>query len=90
MSTSELPPPLLPYTPVDSADSTNPALVGAPSPWDVEKVAASMIGGAPASGTESPVPFFHMLQRLKTTKREGWRRFGIDQYVSPLLDSLPS
>lgn len=27
----------------------------------------------------SPVPFFHLLERLKTTKREGWRRFGIDQ-----------
>ncbi|KFZ00890.1 hypothetical protein V501_10372 [Pseudogymnoascus sp. VKM F-4519 (FW-2642)] len=48
-------------------------------PWAVEDVAASMIGGAPESGSESPVPFFHMLQQLKTTKREGWRRFGIDQ-----------
>lgn len=27
--------------------------------------------------TASPVPFFHLLSRLKTTKREGWRRFGI-------------
>lgn len=27
--------------------------------------------------TESPLPFFHLLERLKTTKREGWRRFGI-------------
>lgn len=27
--------------------------------------------------TDSPVPFFHLLQQLKTTKREGWRRFGI-------------
>lgn len=25
----------------------------------------------------SPVPFFHLIERLKTTKREGWRRFGI-------------
>ncbi len=25
------------------------------------------------------MPFFHMLERLKTTKREGWRRFGIDR-----------
>ncbi|OBT45587.1 hypothetical protein VE00_03507 [Pseudogymnoascus sp. WSF 3629] len=48
-------------------------------PWAVEDVAASMVGGAPESGSESPVPFFHMLQQLKTTKREGWRRFGIDQ-----------
>lgn len=26
----------------------------------------------------SPLPFFHLLERLKTTKREGWRRFGIN------------
>lgn len=25
------------------------------------------------------MPFLHLLERLKTTKREGWRRFGIDQ-----------
>ncbi|MCJ1429206.1 hypothetical protein MMC29_007119 [Sticta canariensis] len=30
----------------------------------------------PANPT-SPVPFFHLLERLKTTKREGWRRYGI-------------
>jgi len=51
----------------------------AQKPWDVAEVAASIVGGAPASGTESPVPFFHMLERLKITKREGWRRFGIDR-----------
>jgi putative hydrolase of HD superfamily len=27
--------------------------------------------------TDSPVPFFHLLERLKTTKRAGWQRFGI-------------
>ncbi|MBE7181244.1 MAG: HD domain-containing protein, partial [Terriglobus roseus] len=31
------------------------------------------------TNTSSPVPFFHLLERLKTTKREGWRRFGIDK-----------
>ena len=31
----------------------------------------------PAQHSPSPIPFFHMLERLKTTKREGWRRFGI-------------
>lgn len=30
------------------------------------------------TNSTSPVPFFHVLERLKTTKREGWRRFGID------------
>ena len=32
----------------------------------------------PQSSTASPVPFFHLLSRLKTTPREGWRRFGIN------------
>jgi putative hydrolase of HD superfamily len=31
----------------------------------------------PETSTDSPIPFFHMIERLKTTKREGWRRFGI-------------
>lgn len=48
-------------------------------PWAVEKVVATIPGGPPASHTKSPVPFFHMLERLKTTKREGWRRFGISR-----------
>lgn len=32
----------------------------------------------PEENTTSPIPFFHLLERLKTTKREGWRRFGIN------------
>ncbi|KAJ5699427.1 hypothetical protein N7536_002440 [Penicillium majusculum] len=28
--------------------------------------------------SESPVPFFHLIERLKTTKRAGWCRFGIE------------
>ncbi|OAL48095.1 HD domain-containing protein [Pyrenochaeta sp. DS3sAY3a] len=35
-----------------------------------------------AEHTDSPIPFFHLLQRLKTTKRAGWRRFGIDHCES--------
>jgi putative hydrolase of HD superfamily len=31
-----------------------------------------------AENTDSPVPFFHLLERLKTTKRAGWERFGIE------------
>jgi len=49
--------------------------------WDVEIEAAKIPGGAPDVGSESPIPFFHMLERLKTTKREGWRRFGITQFA---------
>jgi putative hydrolase of HD superfamily len=32
-----------------------------------------------AENTDSPVPFFHLLERLKTTKRAGWVRFGISE-----------
>ncbi|KAH7324638.1 HD domain-containing protein [Stachybotrys elegans] len=45
--------------------------------WTVDKVLENLEGGPPAEGSSSPVPFFHMLERLKTSKREGWRRFGI-------------
>jgi putative hydrolase of HD superfamily len=51
------------------------------SPWEVKQVADQLPGGRPTEGSSSPLPFFHMLERLKTTKREGWRRFGINQYV---------
>lgn len=52
-----------------------------PDPWTVEAV----IEGLPTTTTkwsttekpESPLPFFHYLERLKIEKREGWRRFGI-------------
>lgn len=47
------------------------------APWLVEEIAASLPTGAPITSSTSPVPFFHMLERLKTTKREGWRRFDI-------------
>jgi putative hydrolase of HD superfamily len=33
----------------------------------------------PQENSNSPVPFFHVLERLKTTKREGWRRFNVTQ-----------
>lgn len=48
--------------------------------WTVPKVLATISPSAPAppaGDSSSPVPYFHMLERLKTTKREGWRRFGI-------------
>jgi putative hydrolase of HD superfamily len=31
-----------------------------------------------STSTSSPLPFFHLLERLKTTPRAGWRRFGIN------------
>ncbi|CAM1503106.1 Fc.00g078820.m01.CDS01 [Cosmosporella sp. VM-42] len=48
-------------------------------PWTPEKVVQKLPEGVPAEGSSSPLPFFHILERLKTTKREGWRRFGISR-----------
>jgi putative hydrolases of HD superfamily len=31
----------------------------------------------PQPHSTSPLPFFHLIERLKTTRREGWRRFNI-------------
>jgi putative hydrolases of HD superfamily len=54
-------------------------MVKVADPWTVDKVVKEIPGGAPAEESSSPLPFFHMLERLKTTKREGWRRFGISR-----------
>lgn len=51
------------------------------APWTVEGAVAKLLGGAPVADSSSPVLFFQMLKRLKTTKREGCRRSGILQYV---------
>ncbi|KAH7031372.1 HD domain-containing protein [Microdochium trichocladiopsis] len=63
--------------------SRDPGLVPMPQVeghWTVEKVLDALEpGAAPAQGSSSPLPFIHILERLKTTKREGWRRFGIDR-----------
>lgn len=47
-----------------------------PNPWSVKAVLAQL-PHTPQESSSSPVPFFHYLERLKTEKREGWRRFGI-------------
>ena len=47
--------------------------------WTVDKVLETIPTGKPTEGTSSPLGYFHLLERLKTTKREGWRRFGIDR-----------
>ncbi|RDW58105.1 hypothetical protein BP6252_13516 [Coleophoma cylindrospora] len=64
-----------------NGDTVPPVLKGSTAqdqPWTVEGVVAALPGGPPQTDSESPVPFFHMIERLKTTKREGWRRFGIE------------
>jgi putative hydrolase of HD superfamily len=70
---------------VADKSSAAPDILTANAPWSVDAVVAKIPGGAPETDSSSPVPFFHMLERLKTTKREGWRRFGIKQYSSSLL-----
>ncbi|KAK0671644.1 HD domain-containing protein [Cercophora samala] len=47
--------------------------------WTVDKVLDALPGDKPAEGTTSPLAFFHILEKLKTNKREGWRRFGINR-----------
>lgn len=32
----------------------------------------------PEEDSSSPIPFFHYVERLKIEKREGWRRFGLN------------
>ncbi|RMJ27988.1 HD family hydrolase [Aspergillus sp. HF37] len=46
--------------------------------WTTQAV-LSTLPHPPEENSASPVPFFHLLERLKTTKREGWRRFGIER-----------
>ncbi|KAI9374044.1 HD domain-containing protein [Aspergillus egyptiacus] len=47
------------------------------APWTPQSV-LSTLPYPPEEDSTSPVPFFHLLERLKTTKREGWRRFDIN------------
>ena len=49
-----------------------------PDPWSVKAVLKDL-PNASSAGSNSPVQFFHYLERLKIEKREGWRRFGISQ-----------
>ncbi|KAL4863726.1 hypothetical protein BDV12DRAFT_177132 [Aspergillus spectabilis] len=45
--------------------------------WTPQSV-LSTLPYPPDENSTSPIPFFHLLERLKTTKREGWRRFDIN------------
>lgn len=65
-----------PKTPLDVGLVVTPEIS---DPWTVDKVLATVPGEKPAEGSSSPLPYFHLLERLKTTKREGWRRFGINR-----------
>ncbi|KAI3331738.1 HD domain-containing protein [Xylariaceae sp. AK1471] len=66
----------------DSKGFIDPGIVTTPKisePWSVGKVLANISPAPPAEGTNSPIPYFHILERLKTNKREGWRRFNIQR-----------
>ncbi|KAJ5172748.1 HD domain-containing protein [Penicillium capsulatum] len=45
--------------------------------WSPQTV-LSTLPYPPEENSASPIPFFHLIERLKTTKREGWRRFDIN------------
>ncbi|KAF2433584.1 HD domain-containing protein [Tothia fuscella] len=54
----------------------NPAPAVSVQDWTTESVLEN-VTHKPEPSTTSPVGFFHILERLKTTQREGWRRFGV-------------
>ncbi|EGO59327.1 hypothetical protein NEUTE1DRAFT_79310 [Neurospora tetrasperma FGSC 2508] len=47
--------------------------------WTVDKAVETISTGKYAEGSDSPIGYFHLLERLKTTKREGWTRFAINR-----------
>ncbi|KKA27697.1 hypothetical protein TD95_002361, partial [Thielaviopsis punctulata] len=56
--------------------------------WTVEAALQKATKGEkPEENSDSAVPFIHILERLKTTKREGWRRFGI-HYCESISDHM--
>lgn len=56
--------------------SSSATLTANTEPWSLDEEVSKLSFPIPTNPT-SPIPFFHILERLKTTKREGWRRFGI-------------
>jgi hypothetical protein len=59
----------------------DPSVVTTPkisNPWSLNEALAAT-SNKPFEDTGSPVAFFHILERLKITKRAGWKRFGINQ-----------
>ncbi|KAK4119954.1 hypothetical protein N657DRAFT_658766 [Parathielavia appendiculata] len=56
----------------DGVDPSIVTTVKVADPWTVEKALATI--SRPAEGSTSPIAFFHLLERLKTTKRAGWLR----------------
>ncbi|KAF2431468.1 hypothetical protein EJ08DRAFT_648979 [Tothia fuscella] len=66
---------------VSERELPDPSVVTTPkisNPWSLDKALAAANLGKPFENTSSPVAFFHILERLKSTKRAGWKRFGIN------------
>ncbi|KAK6429408.1 hypothetical protein LTR95_014445 [Oleoguttula sp. CCFEE 5521] len=55
-----------------------PSSTTATSPQWSPQTILSTLRHPPKPHPSSPLPFLHLLQRLKTTPREGWRRFGLN------------
>ncbi|MCJ1244985.1 hypothetical protein MMC30_002186 [Trapelia coarctata] len=63
--------------------NTDPQNSSAPLRWSVESALTGFgLNSSKSHQPTSPIPFLHLLERLKTTPREGWRRFGIDSAES--------
>ncbi|BCS25450.1 HD domain-containing protein [Aspergillus puulaauensis] len=55
--------------------------------WDPRTVLSSLPNPTPEN-THTPIPFFHLLSRLKTTKREGWQQAGLSHHGESIADHM--
>ena len=69
-------PPYSKWTVDAGTDTTSPPTFAA-TLADPRAVVTAHALPAPAIPPASPLPFLHTIERLKTTPREGWRRFAI-------------
>ncbi|KAL6717244.1 hypothetical protein ACLMJK_005159 [Lecanora helva] len=63
---------------MDGSKSAPSTAANLSTPWSVESVLSTLPESYPRTPPKSPLPFLHLMERLKTTKREGWRRFHIE------------
>ena len=62
---------------LDASGSAPPPATPWDPSWTINSVLSTLPGHPKSSAPSSPLPFFHLLERLKSTPREGWRRFGV-------------
>ncbi|KAG8531720.1 uncharacterized protein KY384_003352 [Bacidia gigantensis] len=64
--------------PSNPQTASPPITASQTSQWTVESALSSFpLTPSFKPQPSTPIPFFHLLERLKTTPREGWRRFHI-------------